>query len=81
MDLRSTGKRDPSNPGWLPARQGRAPGYPHLSEHHRKAGPRQLCQEEQQTAGVSPDLIRVSLGLEHIDDIIADFDQPFRRLP
>ncbi|POQ99662.1 O-acetylhomoserine aminocarboxypropyltransferase [Alkalispirochaeta sphaeroplastigenens] len=42
---------------------------------------RQLCQEEQQAAGVSPDLIRVSLGLEHIDDIIADFDQAFRRLP
>nr|WP_322787423.1 PLP-dependent transferase [Alkalispirochaeta sphaeroplastigenens] len=26
-------------------------------------------------------MIRVSLGLEHIDDIIADFDQAFRRLP
>ena len=26
-------------------------------------------------AGVSPDLIRLSVGLEHIDDLKADFDQ------
>lgn len=36
---------------------------------------RQLSEAEQIAAGVSPDLIRVSVGLEHIDDIIADFDQ------
>lgn len=34
----------------------------------------QLSAEEQIESGVSPDLIRVSVGLEHIDDIIADFD-------
>ncbi|MDO5675228.1 MAG: O-acetylhomoserine aminocarboxypropyltransferase/cysteine synthase [bacterium] len=36
---------------------------------------RQLNAEQQVQAGVSPELIRVSVGLEHIDDIIADFDQ------
>jgi len=35
----------------------------------------QLSPEEQKAAGVSPDFIRVSVGLEDIDDIIADFDQ------
>ncbi|KDE05428.1 O-acetylhomoserine (thiol)-lyase [Microbotryum lychnidis-dioicae p1A1 Lamole] len=35
----------------------------------------QLTAEEQVNSGVSPDLIRVSVGIEHIDDIIADFDQ------
>ncbi len=36
---------------------------------------RQLSEAEQIAAGVSPDLIRVSVGIENIDDIIADFDQ------
>lgn len=35
----------------------------------------QLTPEEQLEAGVSPDFIRVSVGTEHIDDIIADFEQ------
>jgi O-acetylhomoserine/O-acetylserine sulfhydrylase len=33
----------------------------------------QLSVEEQAQSGVTPDLIRVSVGIEHIDDIIADF--------
>jgi O-acetylhomoserine (thiol)-lyase len=36
---------------------------------------RQLNDTEMAAAGVSPDLIRVSVGLEHIDDLVADFDQ------
>ncbi len=36
---------------------------------------RQLSEEELKAAGVSPDLIRLSVGLENIDDIEADFDQ------
>lgn len=36
---------------------------------------RQLSEAELEAAGVSPDLIRVSVGIEHIDDIIADFAQ------
>ncbi len=35
----------------------------------------QLSSEEQATAGVTQTMIRVSVGLEHIDDIKADFDQ------
>merc|ERR1711898_45189 len=33
----------------------------------------QLSAEEQDACGVTPDFIRVSVGIEHIDDIIADF--------
>lgn len=36
---------------------------------------RQLSATEQVLAGVSPDLIRVSVGIEHVEDIIGDFDQ------
>lgn len=35
----------------------------------------QLTDEEQLAAGVTPDYVRVSVGTEHIDDIIADFEQ------
>jgi O-acetylhomoserine (thiol)-lyase len=35
----------------------------------------QLTGQEQLAAGVTPDYIRVSVGTEHIDDIVADFDQ------
>jgi len=35
----------------------------------------QLTAEEQQAAGVTPDFIRVSVGIEDVEDIIADFDQ------
>ena len=35
----------------------------------------QLSEAEQLSAGVKPDFIRVSVGIEHIDDIKYDFDQ------
>ncbi|KAI9218356.1 O-acetylhomoserine/O-acetylserine sulfhydrylase [Blastocladiella britannica] len=35
----------------------------------------QLTADEQERAGVNTDLVRVSVGIEHIDDIIADFEQ------
>jgi O-acetylhomoserine (thiol)-lyase len=35
----------------------------------------QLSAEEQVAAGVSPDFIRVSVGIEDVEDIIADLDQ------
>ena len=34
----------------------------------------QLTEKEQLAAGVTDDYIRVSVGTEHIDDIIADFE-------
>lgn len=37
----------------------------------------QLTEDEQLKAGVTPGLLRVSVGLEHIDDIINDFEQAF----
>ncbi|HLR87940.1 MAG TPA: O-acetylhomoserine aminocarboxypropyltransferase/cysteine synthase [Wenzhouxiangella sp.] len=37
----------------------------------------QLSREEQEAAGVTDELIRVSVGIEHIDDIINDFVQAF----
>jgi O-acetylhomoserine (thiol)-lyase len=34
-----------------------------------------MSPEEQVMAGVQPETIRLSIGIEHIDDIIADLDQ------
>jgi O-acetylhomoserine (thiol)-lyase len=34
-----------------------------------------MSLEEQRKAGVRPEMIRLSIGIEHIDDIIADLDQ------
>ncbi|PSJ23397.1 O-acetylhomoserine aminocarboxypropyltransferase [Halomonas sp. ND22Bw] len=36
---------------------------------------RQLNDEELQAAGVTDDMVRLSIGIEHIDDLIADLDQ------
>lgn len=36
---------------------------------------RQLNDAELKSAGVSPEMVRLSIGIEHIDDIIADIDQ------
>ncbi|KAK7980650.1 peptidyl-prolyl cis-trans isomerase B (cyclophilin B) [Apiospora arundinis] len=38
----------------------------------------QLSDEEKLNSGVTEDLIRISVGTEHIDDIIADFEQSFK---
>ena len=40
----------------------------------------QLSEAEQQSAGVTADMVRVSVGIEHIDDIKADFSQAFGNL-
>ena len=37
----------------------------------------QLTEEEQKASGVLPNLLRVSVGIEHIDDIKSDFEQAF----
>jgi O-acetylhomoserine (thiol)-lyase len=36
---------------------------------------RQLDEAQQLAAGVPPDMVRISVGLEHIDDILWDIDQ------
>ena len=40
----------------------------------------QLSAEELKAAGIEPGLFRVSVGLEHIDDIIYDFEQAFKKI-
>ncbi|MCA9449885.1 MAG: PLP-dependent transferase, partial [Candidatus Omnitrophica bacterium] len=35
----------------------------------------QLNEEQQRAGGITPELIRLSVGLEHIDDIIGDIDR------
>lgn len=39
----------------------------------------QLSAEEQVATGVTPDFVRLSIGLEHIDDIIADIEQALQK--
>jgi len=46
-----------------------------LACHPASTTHRQLSPEEMETAGVSEDLIRLSIGIEHIDDILADLEQ------
>lgn len=46
-----------------------------LACHPASTTHRQLDEKEQKQAGVSPEMIRLSVGIEHIDDIIADLDQ------
>jgi O-acetylhomoserine (thiol)-lyase len=40
----------------------------------------QLSEEQQKAGGLTPDLIRLSIGIEHIDDIIGDLEQAFSRV-
>jgi O-acetylhomoserine (thiol)-lyase len=46
-----------------------------LACHPASTTHRQLSPEELATSGVSEDLVRLSIGIEHIDDILEDIDQ------
>ena len=46
-----------------------------LISHPASTTHRQLTEDQQRAAGVLPDMIRLSVGLEHIDDILWDLDQ------
>jgi O-acetylhomoserine (thiol)-lyase len=48
--------------------------HPATTTHH------QLSLEEQLATGVTPDFIRLSIGIEHIDDIIADIEQALTKV-
>lgn len=48
-----------------------------LACHPASTTHRQLTEEEQVRAGVRPETIRISVGIEHISDIIADLEQAF----
>ncbi len=46
-----------------------------LACHPASTTHRQMSAQEQEKAGVRPEMIRLSVGIEHIDDILADLDQ------
>ena len=46
-----------------------------LATHPASTTHRQLSPEELEKAGVSEDAVRLSVGIEHVDDLIADLDQ------
>jgi O-acetylhomoserine (thiol)-lyase len=46
-----------------------------LAAHPASTTHRQLTEDELASAGVTSDMIRLCVGIEHIDDIIADLDQ------
>ncbi len=46
-----------------------------LACHPASTTHRQLSPEEMAKAGVSPDMVRLSIGIEHVDDILADLEQ------
>ncbi|OZG70711.1 O-acetylhomoserine aminocarboxypropyltransferase [Hahella sp. CCB-MM4] len=51
-----------------------------LACHPASTTHRQLNEEEQKTAGVSPEMLRICVGIEHIDDILGDIAQAFESL-
>ena len=50
-----------------------------LAIHPATTTHQQLSEEERLATGVTPDFIRLSIGLEHIDDIIADIEQALKK--
>ena len=51
-----------------------------LAIHPASTTHEQLSESEQLKAGVLPNMIRISVGIEHIDDIKADFEQAFQKV-
>jgi O-acetylhomoserine (thiol)-lyase len=49
-----------------------------LISHPASTTHRQLDEAQQRAAGVTPDMVRISVGLEHIDDILWDVDQALK---
>src|SRR4051812_48404911 len=51
-----------------------------LAIHPASTTHEQLNEAEQKRAGVQPNSVRISVGIEHIEDIKADFDQAFEKV-
>ncbi len=49
-----------------------------LAIHPASTTHQQLSEEQQYATGVTPDFVRLSVGIEHIDDILADIDQALK---
>ena len=50
-----------------------------LAIHPATTTHQQLSSEEQLATGVTPDFIRLSIGIENVDDIIADIEQALKK--
>jgi len=50
-----------------------------LAIHPATTTHQQLSSQEQLATGVTPDFIRLSIGIEHVDDIIADIEQALQK--
>jgi O-acetylhomoserine (thiol)-lyase len=46
-----------------------------LACHPASTTHRQMTAHEREKAGVRPEMVRLSVGVEHIDDLLADLDQ------
>lgn len=51
-----------------------------LAIHNASTTHSQLSEEELRAAGVAPEMVRLSIGIEHIDDILADLNQSLAKL-
>ena len=51
-----------------------------LALHPSSTSHSQLTEEQQKAGGLTPDLIRLSIGIEHIDNIIDDLEKAFARV-
>lgn len=51
-----------------------------LALHPASTSHSQLSEEDQLAAGLPPELVRLSIGIEHIDDILADLEQALERV-
>jgi O-acetylhomoserine (thiol)-lyase len=51
-----------------------------LAIHPASTTHEQLGEAEQKAAGVEPNQVRISVGIEHIEDIKADFEQAFEKV-
>ena len=50
-----------------------------IATHPASSTHQKLLEEERKAAGITPGLIRVSVGLEYIDDVIADIEQALKK--
>jgi O-acetylhomoserine (thiol)-lyase len=51
-----------------------------LAIHPASTTHSQLSEEDQKSGGLAPELVRLSIGIEHIDDILFDLDQALRKV-
>jgi O-acetylhomoserine (thiol)-lyase len=51
-----------------------------LALHPASTSHSQLTEDQQRESGLTPDLVRLSVGIEHIDDIKEDIDQALQKV-